>query len=115
MTIEQTFGVSLEKLQASDVMGTKPNKDTIEIENKIKAARKGSTLQIKLTADEVKKMTNEAVKNGFEDWKSYVTAEVNEKVLNCLIGTPKITGVSQVKQGKIKSPTNSYGSDYAGN
>ena len=112
MTIEQTFGVSLEELKASDVMGAKSNKDTIELENKIKAARKGSTLQIRLTADEVKKMTNEAVKNGFEDWKSYVTAEVKDKVLNCLVGTPKISGPSAVKHGKIKSPSDRFGRDH---
>ncbi len=112
MTVEQTFGVSLEELKASDVMGKQPDKDAQELEKKIKNARKGSTLQIKLTADEVQKMTNEAIKNGFDDWKAYVTAEVKDKVLNCLVGTPKINGPSTVKQGKIKGPSNGLGSDY---
>ena len=109
MTAEQHFGISMEELKASDVMGKPEDKEAQELEQKIRNARKGSTLQIKLTADEVQKMTNEAIKNGFDDWKSYVSAEVKDKVLNCLVGTPKITGPSTSKQGRIKGPSNGYG------
>ena len=106
MTTEQHFGVDFDTLKAADVMGKKDDPAAKELEKKIRNARKGSTLSIRLSADEVTKMTNEAMKNGYEDWKSYVSNEVKDKVLNCLVGTPKITGPSQSKGGKIKGPSN---------
>ena len=109
MTAQQHFGVSMEELKASDVMGKPEDKEAKAIEEKIKQARKSHTMQIKLTADEVLRMENEALKNGFSSWKDFVSAEVKDKVLNCLVGTPKITGPSASKQGRIKGPSNGYG------
>ena len=109
MTTETHFGVDFETLKASDVMSKPEDTEANELEAKIKNARKGSTLQIKLTADEVTRMTNEAIKNGFDSWKDYVSAEVKDKVLNCLVGSPKITGPSTSKKGRIKGPSNGYG------
>ena len=109
MTTNTHFGVDFEILKASDVMSKPEDREAKAIEEKIKTARKSHTMQIKLSADEVQKMTNEALKNGFDDWKSYVTAEVRDKVLNCLVGTPKITGPSSSKNGRIKGPSNGYG------
>ena len=109
MTAETHFGVDFETLKASDVMSKPEDTEAKAIEEKIKQARKSHTMQIKLSADEVQKMTNEALKNGFDDWKSFVSAQVKEKVLNCLVGTPKITGPSASKAGRIKGPSNGYG------
>lgn len=109
MTVQQQFGVDFDTLKASDVMSKPEDTEAKAIEEKIKQARKSHTMQIKLSADEVQKMTNEAIKNGFDDWKSYVTAEVKDKVLNCLVGAPKITGPSASKKGRIKGPSNGYG------
>ena len=109
MTAEQHFGVDFETLKAADVMGKPEDTNAKELEQKIRNARKGASLTIKLSFDEVQKMTNEAIKNGYDSWKDYVSAEVKDKVLNCLVGTPKITGPSQSKGGKIKGPSNGYG------
>ena len=108
MTAQQHFGVDFDTLKASDVMSKPEDTEAKAIEEKIRNARKSHTMQIKLTADEVTKMTNEALKNGFDSWKEYVSAEVRDKILNCLVGTPKITGPSSSKKGRIKGPSNGH-------
>ena len=113
MTIEQQLGVTLEELNASDVMAKQPNTDAEKLEQKIKSARKGSTLSIKLTADEVQKMTNEAIKAGYDNWKDYCSAEVRDKVLNCLVGTPKFTGpTAGGKKIRVTGPSKDFGAEY---
>ncbi len=105
MTIQQQFGVSLEELKASDVMGKQPDKDAQELEKKIKNARKGSTLQIKLTADELTRLQNEAIRAGFEDdWKAYATRRFKEEVTGGLIGQATVGTFK-----KVTAPTNRYG------
>lgn len=105
MTVEQQFGVSMEQLKASDVMGKQPDKEAADLEKKIKAARKGATLQIKLSADEVQQITSQALKAGYSKWKEYCTAEIQSKVLNQFVGSPKITGPSTSRGGPIKGPS----------
>ena len=39
-------------------------------------------------------MTSQALKAGYSTWKEYCTAEIQSKVLNQLVGSPKITGPS---------------------
>lgn len=106
MTAEKHFGVSMEQLKASDVMGKPVDKEAQELEEKIKNARKGASLTIKLTADEILKMQTQAAKAGFSTWKEYMTESIKDKVLNCLIGGATITGPSSAIGGnKVKGPS----------
>ena len=105
MTAEQHFGVSFEELKASDVMGARPDPEAQDLEQKIKDARKSSTIQIKLSADEVIRFTNEALKAGVEDWKTHFRNQVHEKIISQPIGSPKITAPSGSKAGLIKGPS----------
>ena len=105
MTAEQHFGVSFDELKASDVMAAKPDPDAIALEEKIRAARKSSTVQIKLTSDEVIRFRNEAIKAGVSDWKEYFRNQVTEKIISAPVASPKITSPSGSKAGLIKGPS----------
>ena len=105
MTAEQHFGVDFDTLKASDVMRKPDDAEAKAIEDKIRNARKGATVQIKLSTDEVIRFTNEAIKAGVDDWKEHFRNQVTEKILSAPVGSPKITAPSGSKAGLIKGPS----------
>ena len=105
--IEKQFGVDFETLKATDVFSKPEDTEANELEAKIKNARKGASLTIKLSADEILKMQTQAEKSGYSSWKEYMTSSIKEKVLNCLIGSATITGPSSAIGGnKVTGPSN---------
>jgi hypothetical protein len=95
----------LEALAEVDVLSKgAPTEVDNEIEEKIKTLQKGSSVSIKLTAEELTRCKREAQANGM-DWQVYLKMKVAELFVGN-IGRSSITGPSFAKQGnRVTGPS----------
>ena len=71
----------------------------------IKEKQDSHTVSIKLTAEELTRLKNQALRAGFDDeWRLYVAREFKEKVTQSLIGAPTVGGFK-----KITAPSRHHG------
>ena len=79
----------VEKLLNADVVGGFPKKEAQQIEEKIKKAQKSSTFFMKLSVEAIEILQRLAAARRI-DWKEYLRAEVESKIINQKIGGPSI-------------------------
>ena len=96
--------IVLEALKKVDVAKAPPAKPKAET---IKERQKGSSITIKLSAEELSIAQRMAADAYCDDWKDYMVAEFRTKVLQSKIGSPRIGRPSWANP--VTSPsTNSF-------
>ena len=95
LTDEQVAAAAVnEKLKPADALKAK-----------VAAAQKSATYTLKLNGEQLSRIQRSAIESGFgEDWQSYLTAEIHNKIFTAAVGAPKISRPSWADQ-KVAAPT----------
>ncbi len=102
--------IPIETLMNANVLATpsdeqlKKQKETADLEKKIKAARKSSTFSMKLNTDELNKIKRQADSVG-QDWKEWLSSEVRRLVFDINVGKPIINSMTGFSGKKITGPS----------
>lgn len=79
--------------------------DGTELKQQISAKQKQATLSIKLTETELQVLQIQATKAQYQDWREFAMDEFKTKIIGSKVGTPKISGPSTAKGGKVTGTT----------
>ena len=105
--------IPIETLKKFDVMNPSPEeleqqKETADLEKKIKAARKSSTFSLKLDAQQLALVKRAAATTGIP-WREWLEGEIKKYIFATSVGKPLISGSKKYSNGgpRVTAPSNS--------
>ena len=96
---------TVRRLVAADVMKLPAvDKETVDIQEKIKKLQKQSTYSIKLNQNQVEDLQRKADAKGIT-WKEFLEEEIQKQIFGCAVGKAVINRPSYMVGGRVSGPT----------